>query len=51
MKIDLTIAADTRRAEIDLVFVHGGIGAANLIDQRQQWTSNGTSSRSICRCR
>jgi hypothetical protein len=39
MQIDLTIAADARRAEIDLVFVNRRTGGANLIDQRQQRTA------------
>ena len=39
MKIDLAIAADPRRAQIDLVFIDRRAAAAHLIDQRQQRTA------------
>ena len=39
VKIHLAIAADPRRAEIDLVFVDRRAAGAHLIDQRQQRTA------------
>ncbi len=39
VKIDLAIAADAGRAEIDLVFVDRRAARAHLVDQRQQRTA------------
>ena len=39
VQIDLAIAADPRRAEIDLVFVDRRAARSHLIDQRQQRTA------------
>ena len=39
VQIDLAVAADARRAEIDLVFVDRRAARAHLVDQRQQRTA------------
>ena len=36
VQVDEPFAGIARRAEIDLVFVHGGAAAAHLLDQREQ---------------
>ncbi len=39
VEVDLAIAADAGRTEIDLVFVDGRAARAHLVDQRQQRTA------------
>ena len=39
VQIDLAVAADARRAEIDLVFVDRRAARSHLVDQRQQRTA------------
>src|SRR5260370_14992042 len=38
-KLDLAITGDPRRAEVNLVLVDRRAAAANLLDQRKQWTA------------
>ena len=39
VQVDLTVAADPGRAEVDLVFVDRRVARSHLVDQRQQRTA------------